>query len=44
MKEKKFTRPELLIVQFANEDIIVTSSGTVDRVGDEGLIDTFDEE
>lgn len=43
MKEKKFERPELIVIQFAKEDIIVTS-GEVDGLGDNGLIGTFDEE
>ena len=42
MKEKKYERPELIIIQFADEDIIVTS-GDVDGVGNGGLMD-FDAE
>lgn len=37
MNEKKFERPELIIIQFAMEDIIVTSSD-VDLYGEEGQI------
>ena len=40
--EKKFERPELIIIQFASEDIIVTS-GDEDKLGGNGEID-FDEE
>ena len=43
MKEKKFERPELIAIQFAKEDIIVTS-GDVDYLGDHGQIGEFDEE
>lgn len=42
MKEKKFERPELIIIQFANEDIIVTS-GEVDDFGGTGEFEGFDE-
>ena len=38
MNEKKFECPELIIIQFTNEDII-TSSGEYDPMGDDGLID-----
>ena len=41
MNEKKFECPELIVIQFANEDIIVTS-GEYDPMGDDGLID-FDQ-
>jgi len=37
MNEKKFECPELIIVQFANEDIIVTS-GEYDPIGEGGEI------
>ena len=36
--EKKFVIPELIIVQFNDEDIIVTS-GSCDEVGENGGID-----
>lgn len=35
--EKKFVVPELIIVQFVDEDIIVTS--TYEEIGDTGDID-----